>query len=157
MSKITWFFSMCGNYSVVSTPRVMLQIISKRKKNKLKAKTHCFRITFLEIKAFTFPIFEFSDFFMFFMFFDVPARFWQAPSHPKSCFLMCWSSGNLPRMILNLSWKLYFFMKIFQKVIIKCQVDFFCAPKQNQSKSRFEGRFWKLCWFSLNVFDIIKF
>ena len=27
MSKISWFFSMCGNYSVVSTPRVTFQMM----------------------------------------------------------------------------------------------------------------------------------
>ena len=124
MSKIRRFFSMCGNYSVVSTPRVMFAIHVKRKENNPKAKAHCFRITFLEIKAFTFPIFEFSDFFMFFMFFDVPARFQEAPSHLKSCFFLFPRSGKPSRMIPDRFGKLHFLWKFLKKWSVKVRPSF---------------------------------
>ena len=84
-----------------------------------KVKAYCFQNTFLEIKAFTFPIFEFSDLFMFFMFLDVPARFEEAPIHLKSCFFMFPRSGDPSWMILDRFGKLHFFMKILQKVSSK--------------------------------------
>ena len=63
----------------------------KIKGNNPKAKAHCFRITFLEIKAFTFPIFEFSDFFMFF---DV-LKLWEASWDDP------WKFRTSKNMILN--------------------------------------------------------
>ena len=50
-----------------------------------------------------------------------------------------------------------FFYEIFWKINPKCQVEF---PKNSYvypTKPRSEARFWKLYWFSLTIFNIIKF
>ena len=72
----------------------------------LKAKAYCFRITFLEIKAFTFSIFEFSDFFMFLKFRQGSGRLPAIQNHVFSCSgglgsFLGWSMMNLGNFIFS--------------------------------------------------------
>ena len=119
MSKISWFFSMCGNYSVVSTPRVMSCKSFENKKKQFKSESALLSDHFPRNKSI-----YFSNFWVFW-FFHVFHVFWcsgKVPGGPKPFEIMfflvpkVWEAfQNDPRSI----WETSFFYENFSKKSLK--------------------------------------
>ena len=115
MSKIRWFFSMCGNYSVVSAPRVMSYESYEKKEKQSESESALLSDHFPRNKSI-----YFSNFWVFW-FFHVFHVFWcsgkvLAGSQPSKIMffdvLKLWEpSQNDPESILETS----FFHEIFSK------------------------------------------